>query len=85
MLQECVSPSRVATPGTATGAADPVDSQRHVVLAPLVFGGRPAGVFLRQIPVAPAGSRAAQATQYPVINASTGAEAAVLLSLHPQP
>ncbi|MFD7079373.1 hypothetical protein ACFYXV_30125 [Streptomyces sp. NPDC002181] len=68
VLQRRLRPAVVDVPG-----ADPAG--REVVLAPLVFGGRFAGTFLRQAP-----PRSASA-----INASSGAEAAGVLTFEPYP
>ncbi|MEU1626339.1 hypothetical protein ABZ746_13640 [Streptomyces sp. NPDC020096] len=63
VLQERLHPSVVELPGTTP-------PEREVVLAPLVFGGRYAGVFLRQSP---------PKSDSP-INASNGAESAAVLT-----
>ena len=65
VLQERVQPSVVGVPGVRPSGG------REVVLAPLVFGGSYAGVFLRQAPVRPGSA----------INASSGAESSAVLTL----
>ncbi|MFI5881852.1 hypothetical protein [Streptomyces sp. NPDC051554] len=65
VLQERVRPSVVGLPGVGPSGG------REVVLAPLVFGGRFAGVFMRQAPVRPGSA----------INASSGAESSAVLTL----
>ncbi|WP_327176504.1 hypothetical protein OG599_15135 [Streptomyces sp. NBC_01335] len=64
VLQYRVPPAVVELPGASPSA-------REVVLAPLVFGGRFAGTFLRQAPP----------REESVINASSGAESAGVLSI----
>lgn len=64
VLQYRVPPAVVDLPGASPPA-------REVVLAPLVFGGRFAGTFLRQAPP----------REESVINASSGAESAGVLSV----
>ncbi|MHB9864507.1 hypothetical protein [Streptomyces sp. YIM S03343] len=68
VLQIRQRPATVRIPGARPAA------EREVVLAPLVFGGTHAGVFLRQAPPRP------QST----INASNGAEVAALLTVRHQ-
>ncbi|WP_327306702.1 hypothetical protein OG730_27205 [Streptomyces sp. NBC_01298] len=63
ILQRRLSPAVVELPG-------PPSSRREVVLAPLVFGGRYAGTFVRQ----------AAPTAGSAINASSGAEVAGVLT-----
>ncbi|MGW4651415.1 hypothetical protein [Kitasatospora sp. NPDC004289] len=64
VLQRREAPARLTLPGTAT-------AERELVLAPLLFGGRPAGIFVRHAPPKPDSA----------INASSGAEAAGALTL----
>ncbi|MFI5527856.1 hypothetical protein ACIA8O_04785 [Kitasatospora sp. NPDC051853] len=64
VLQRRVPPARLTLPGTAT-------AERELVLAPLLFGGRPAGIFVRHAPPRPDST----------VNASSGAEAAGALTL----
>jgi hypothetical protein len=64
VLQVRQHPATVRVPGAHPG-------EREVVLAPLVFGGTHAGVFLRQAPPRPRST----------INASSGAEVAALLTV----
>ncbi|MFF1921992.1 hypothetical protein ACFVW8_15635 [Streptomyces sp. NPDC058221] len=64
VLQYRVPPALVDLPGASPSA-------REVVLAPLVFGGRFAGTFLRQAPP----------REESVINASNGAESAGVLTI----
>jgi hypothetical protein len=67
VLQQRQHPAVVPVPG-----AEP-PTGREVVLAPLIFGGTYAGIFLRQAPPRP------QST----INASNGAEVAAVLTFQP--
>ncbi|MFK4149117.1 hypothetical protein [Streptomyces sp. NPDC004065] len=68
VLQLCRPPATVRVPTAHPG------TEREVVLAPLIFGGSYAGVFVRQAPPRP----------HSTINASSGAEVAALLTVRNQ-